>query len=71
MSIDEAIKLLQHAKNTGTKSIVISWWDASMFGLDDDHDWLSLTQEIEDNFDWSGTHDKMQDCIDEIKTQTV
>lgn len=61
MSIDEAIKCLRQAKSRGVKNIVFAFWEADMFDCKDDGAWADACDKADDGFDWSHTHDDLQD----------
>jgi hypothetical protein len=60
MSIDDAIKQLQDAKESGVRHIVLAYWEADMFDREDDDSWAACAQRMED-IDWSMTHDMLSD----------
>ena len=63
MTIDDAIKNLEQAKAKGTKAIVLAYWDASMFQMQDDSKWEAIAEHVEDQMDWSSTHDDLRFLI--------
>lgn len=63
MTIDEAIKNLQNAKERGVKSIVLAYWESDGFGLPDDQNWQAIAELVEDQMDWSHTHEDINTII--------
>ena len=59
MTVDDAIKYLESVKKGGTKSVVIAWWTADMFGLKDDEEWEVASSYVESKMDWSSTHENI------------
>ncbi len=66
MTIDEAIDNLKSAKEQGKKNIILAWWDSSMFDRKDDKDWEVDASRVEDEMDWSSTHDDISDILKNI-----
>lgn len=66
MTIDDAIQQLQEAKARGVKSVVLAWWVAEEFGMPDDDKWGELTDHM-DQMDWSSTHDRLMEILNEWK----
>jgi hypothetical protein len=64
MTIDEAIKNLQAEKRSGTKSVIIAWWNADMFNRPDDEAWEQAADVVERKHDWSSTHDDLAMALD-------
>lgn len=64
MTIDEAIKLLKAEKAAGVKSVIMAWWQADMFGRDDDEAWEHAAEMVESKHDWSSTHDDLAMSLD-------
>lgn len=64
MTIDEAIETLKAEKRSGTKSVIIAWWNADMFGRQDDEAWEHAADVVERKHDWSSTHDDLQMTLD-------
>lgn len=64
MKIEEAIQILQDAQEQGTKSIVFAYWDSKMFDREDDETWENLTDLMEEEMDWSNTHDTLRYIMD-------
>lgn len=65
MTIESAIKMLSEAKNSGVKSVVLSFWQADLFNKSDDKEWEELTEIIEDSMDWSLAHDQISTIIED------
>ena len=63
MTIDDAIKQLNEAKNEGTKNIIFAWWGSEQFDRPDDDTWASICDSMDDRMDWSNTSDQMSDRI--------
>ena len=68
MTIDEAIQNLKDAKKRGVKSIVLAWWDASMFDREDDDEWAADVEQIDDKFDWSSTQEDILMSLEALAT---
>lgn len=64
MTIDEAIDLLKKEKKTGTKSVIIAWWSADMFGRTDDEAWENAADTVERKHDWSNTQEDLEMTLD-------
>ena len=70
MTIDDAIKMLTDSKAGGVKSIILAFWEAASFDLEDDEDWEGFSESVEDSMDWSNTHDDLSGILTEvIKTE--
>jgi len=65
MTIDDAIKMLTKRKRDGVKSIIFSFWTAESFDLPDDNTWECVSESVEDTMDWSTTHDRMSELLNE------
>jgi hypothetical protein len=64
MKIDQAIKLLKEVKKSGTKDIILAFWESDMFtGIKED-EWAGIAEDVEDNFDWSRTTEDIEYYID-------
>ena len=62
MLIDDAIKALHGLKEKGETHAVVAWWEAADFDVDstdENVDWGFISEQIEDQMDWSSTNDKM------------
>lgn len=70
MTIEEAIKNLQEAKEAGKKNIVIAWWDSESFGQEDNEDWAYLCDMADRKMDWSNAHDDLNSFFDYAKSQS-
>ena len=74
MTVDEAIKRLNDAKKEGIKSIVLAWWEASMFEkkdgvtFSDDDTWEGVAESVEDQMDWSRCWEDIQFIIKHLTT---
>lgn len=77
MKIQDAIDMLTEAKAKGAKNIIFAFWTADCFGtyddpigvntkFEDNEDWETIAQSIEDNMDWSWAHDDMMDYIESL-----
>lgn len=64
MTIDEAIADLQQAKRDGVKHIVLAYWTAEWFDQKDDDQFAADAAIIEDEFDWSYTHESMETFLE-------
>ena len=64
MKIEDAIKQLKQRKDQGVKSIVLAYWEADMFDQKDNDKWEDIASIIEDQMDWSMTHDQMSQILD-------
>ena len=71
MTIDDAIKQLNKAKNEGIKNIIFAWWDSSQFDRPDDDTWASICDTMDDRMDWSNAHDQMSDRIRNLGFEEV
>jgi len=65
MTIDDAIKNLEAAKNSGVKSVILAWWSADTFGRDDDKKWKTDSEWVEYRMDWSYAHDQITDILND------
>jgi len=64
MTVDEAIENLKAAKKSGTKSVILAWWNADMFGRQDDETWEHAADTVERKHDWSSTQESLQMTLD-------
>lgn len=64
MTIDEAIENLKAEKRSGTKSVIIAWWNADMFDRADDDAWDHDAALVERKQDWSSTQEALQMTLD-------
>ena len=69
MKIEEAIAQLIQEKNNGTKSIILAYWKADLFDREDDDGWHADTELVENEMDWSRTHDQMDDLIGSLNEE--
>jgi len=63
MTIDEAIENLKAEKRSGSKSVIIAWWNSAMFGRKDDEAWEHAAEVVERKHDWSSTHEDLQTTL--------
>ena len=63
MTIEEAIDLLKEQKEKGVKNIILAWWDAQMFDQEDNDQWASAVNSVEDKLDWSLAHESISDAL--------
>jgi hypothetical protein len=66
MTIDQAIECLERAKEKGVKSIVIAFWEAEMFGREDDERWEEIAEHL-DEMDWSNCHADLERQLEEFE----
>ena len=66
MTIESAIKNLEAAKANGVKNIVLAYWDADSFEMEEGEEWAGLSDYMEEVMDWSGTHDDLSRIKDEV-----
>jgi hypothetical protein len=71
MKIEDAIKILQGDQERGVKSIIFAYWDAEVFGRQDDDEWEGIAEYVEDQMDWSNAHDSMLDLIEQNDDTTT
>ena len=69
MTVDDAIKYLESIKKGGTKNIIVAWWTADMFGLNDDDDWGWASSYVESKMDWSSTHENISMMLESCDTK--
>ena len=63
MEVKNAIKWLQEIidKHGEDTELIIAWWDAEAFGMEQDsEEWLSMVEIIGCHMDWSRTHEDME-----------
>jgi hypothetical protein len=63
MNIDDAIHTLQEVKKNGTKNLIIAWWDSECFNRKEGKDWKSICNFVDNNMDWSSTHEGVDETI--------
>lgn len=68
MTINEAIQNLQAAKKRGVKNIILAWWSADQFDRADDETWASDAEKIDEDFDWSATHEDLLMSLETLQT---
>ena len=79
MKIDDAIKMLQEAKENGSNNIIFAFWTCDVFTKVNDKGltkqftenkvWENIVNFIDNNMDWSYTHDALQEIINEIRVK--
>jgi len=63
MKVKDAIKWLQgyinkHGEDT---ELIVAWWDADAFGMEQDsEEWLGMVEILDYKMDWSRTHEDME-----------
>ena len=67
MKIKQAIKELQELEKNGVKNIILAFWEADNFDREDDKDWAEDVEIVDDSFDWSATHDDLNNYIETLK----
>ena len=67
MKIKQAIKQLQELEKDGVKNIILAFWEADNFDREDDKDWAEDVEIVDDSFDWSATHDDLNNYIETLK----
>lgn len=68
MKIEKAIEMLKEAQKHGAKNIILAYWEADMFERKDDESWEIDSEYVENEMDWSMTHDRIQDLIFESES---
>lgn len=63
MNIDRAIEILTLLKNKGETDIILAAWTAERFGLSGNDSWPALAEKVEQEMDWSATHDCMWEIM--------
>ena len=59
MTIEQAIENLQTAKASGVKHIVLAYWEAGAFLMEEGDEWGDLADFLEDQMDWAHTHEDL------------
>ncbi len=59
MTIEDAIKNLEAAKERGIKHIVFAYWDAAAFEMEEGEEWAGTADYLEDQMDWAHTHEDL------------
>ena len=63
MEVKNAIKWLQEIidKHGEDTELIIAWWDAEAFGMEQgSEEWLDMVEIIDSHMDWSMTHETIQ-----------
>lgn len=68
MKIETAIEMLKQAQKQGVKSIVMAYWEADMFERQDDESWEVDSEYVESEMDWSMTHERIEDLINDSQS---
>jgi hypothetical protein len=75
MKIDEAIDMLNQARDNGSKDVIFAFWEAKEFKRKENKTftnnivWSNITDYIHDNMDWQFIHNELQKMIDKIKVK--
>lgn len=79
MKIDDAIKMLQEAKENGSKNVIFAFWTSDVFTKVNDKGltkqftenkvWENIVDFIDKNMDWSYTHEALQEIINQIRVK--
>lgn len=69
MTIDEAIENLRAEKRSGTKSVIIAWWNSAMFNRKDDKSWEHAADMVERKHDWSSTQEDLAMSLDLYRSE--
>jgi len=67
MKIKQAIKELQELEKNGVKNIILAFWEADNFDREDDKAWAEDVEIVDDSFDWSATHEDLNNYIESLK----
>ena len=67
MKIKQAIKELQELEKNGVKNIILAFWEADDFDREDDKSWAEDVEIVDDSFDWSATHEDLNNYIESLK----
>lgn len=67
MTIEEAIEQLKAAKDEGVKNIILAFWDAEMFQMEDNAEWADKADDVDMSFDWSQTHSDLQTYLNSLE----
>ena len=67
MKIKQAIKQLQELEKDGVKNIILAFWEADDFDREDDKSWAEDVEIVDDSFDWSATHEDLNNYIESLK----
>ena len=46
------------------KELIVAWWEPDAFGITDEEDWDDFVHIIENRFDWSYTHEDIQETVE-------
>jgi hypothetical protein len=66
MKIEEAIKLLQDEKKSGTKNVIMAYWTAESFERKDNRSWKEDLNIVDTDMDWSTSHEDIQSLLDSL-----
>ena len=66
MKIEDAIKYLEELKAQGETDIIMATWEKEAFTIDE-VDWQYFCDRVDDDMDWSYTHDGLEHILTEIK----
>jgi hypothetical protein len=67
MNIKQAIKELQGLEKQGVKNIILAFWGAEDFDRDEDKSWVEDMEILDDSFDWSSTHEDLNNFMESLK----
>jgi len=67
MKIKQAIKELQGLEKQGVKNIILAFWEAKDFDRDEDKSWVEDMEILHDSFDWSSTHEDLNNFMESLK----
>jgi len=63
MTIDDAIYYLKEAKKSGTKNVIISWWEANCFGLEDNQNWEKICNQADEDMELSNVYEQIEEFV--------
>jgi len=66
MKIEDAIESLKKAQTSGVKSIIIAFWEASVFDRQDDAEWEKDCKFVEEDMDWSFPTEDIIEILENI-----
>jgi hypothetical protein len=67
MKIKQAIKELKELEKQGVKNIILAFWEAEDFDRDEDKSWVEDMEILDDSFDWSSTHEDLNNFMENLK----
>jgi hypothetical protein len=67
MKIKQAIKELQGLEKQGVKNIILAFWEAEDFDRDEDKSWAEDVEIVDESFDWSATHEDLNNFMESLK----